>query len=320
MSESGYQISERVAQHWLFAFGDDGQAVVADGSLRLNAAVARWGLADLSPMSESYWGSVFSAFGPDGCPVVLKVNPRTPGQKENWISDHESEPQALGFWTEREQLAPRVYQTAHAGSTYLMEHCLPGTTLREANLSSLETVQVLGVLAQRLHGCYEDGDSLGLAAQRLRDFHKVRKWETALAGTREAGTLQSLLATSDYDALLHTDLHGDNVVLGDGRWKAIDPIPVIGDRHAEIYALIFHPAFLQAVPSGQTAARNYVEAHLSTYCEAAGLDFDRAAAWLRCRLLYRIWRAERENDPEDETWTRYLPRIVELLPEAALQP
>jgi streptomycin 6-kinase len=313
-----YRISERVAEHWRFGFGENGEAVVADGQRRLDDAVQLWGLTDLVPLGESYWGSAFSCSAGDRTPVVLKINPRTPTVGGGWENDHACEPLAVQFWAARGNLAPEVYGRAHSNSTYLMEHCQPGTTLRTSRLSALEVTITLGKLARHMHALYRPDDRDQLDAPHISRSPEASKWRLSVAGTREASALEALMAANDEDTLLHLDLHADNVIEGLRGWQVIDPIPVIGDRHAEVYALMFHPAFLESIPSGQIAARRHVETHLAAYCDFADLDFDRAATWLRIRLMYRIWRAERENDEEDQSWVCALPRVVELLPEYAL--
>jgi streptomycin 6-kinase len=106
-----------------------------------------------------------------------------------------------------------------------------------------------------------------------------------------------------------------NVILGQRGWKVIDPIPAIGDVNSEVYAFMYNPMWLSAIPQDKVAAKHYVEQHLSLYCNKAKLDQDRATAWLHCRLLHRISIAQQQNDSLEKHWTDLLPRVVELLPQ-----
>jgi len=311
-------IPERVAGHWLegshASFGIHGPAVADDASARLTDAVARWGLTDLDSLGESYWGAAFTARAGE-TDVVLKINPRTPTPAGGWVSEHAAEPQALAFWRARCDLAPAIRGWAHMDSAYLMERCQPGTPLRDTGMDALEVTWTLGRLCGTLHRSCQKGDWVRVAAPRLNRSQEAQRWRDALAGTPEGALLDSLLTASGPATLLHLDLHGTNVLAHHDQWRVIDPLPAIGDPHADIYALIFHPAFLSGIPHRPQAARLYVGTHLAAYCEAAGLGVERAAAWLRCRAAYRIWRADRENDQQDASWTDLLPRMVAALPE-----
>lgn len=86
--------------------------------------------------------------------------------------------------------------------------------------------------------------------------------------------------------LLHTDLHGANVLGGtrDGHpaWVAIDPKPAAGDRAVEVAPLLWNRADeLGAGPDLRWSLRRRLE----IVCEAAQIDQDRARAWAIVREM-----------------------------------
>jgi Aminoglycoside/hydroxyurea antibiotic resistance kinase len=302
------EISSRIASRWRFQWpGPDGEKVVMDATRRLAAAVREWSLAGLTPMSESYWGATFAARS-HGREVVLKVNPRAPDGR----SPHSPEVKALRLWSTG-GVAPEILDSRDGGATYMMRRCLPGTMLMDAERDPLRIVEILGGTCRDAHrlDSFESGTFTDLAGS-----DEAAKWSAALRGTREATTLHELLAPRSDDVLLHLDLHCANVLWAGDRWQIIDPIPHLGDPNADIYALIFNPSFLHGMPENKRAATAFVHRHLLAYARSAGLDLDRAVAWLRVRSVYRLWRAEREQDAADMTWTSKLGRMVELLPDA----
>ena len=307
-SASSPQISDWIASRWRFRWpGSDGERVVADAAWRLETAVREWSLDELVPMSESYWGVVFGAKS-HGREVVLKVNPRTP----DGGSPHSPEAKALEQWAMTSGIAPEILNSRDGGATFLMQRCLPGTTLMDAERDPIRIVEILGRVCRTAHLLASSDRG---TFTHLADSEEAARWSAALRGTREATALCKLLMPRSDDVLLHLDLHCANVLWAGDRWQIVDPIPHVGDPNADIYALIFNPALLHGMPSDKRSAGLFVHRHLVSYVRNAGLDLDRATAWLRVRSLYRLWRAEREQDVADMGWTSKLARLVELLPD-----
>ena len=89
-------------------------------------------------------------------------------------------------------------------------------------------------------------------------------------------------------ALLHGDLHYDNVLAGDREpWLVIDPKPLAGDPHYEPAPMLWN-RWDEVVASGDV--RDAVRRRFHTLVDAAGLDEDRARDWAVLRVvLNAVW-------------------------------
>jgi streptomycin 6-kinase len=185
---------------------------------------------------------------------------------------------ALELWS-RHGVAPRVHGSRDGGHTVLMERVRPGHNLRHTSAGALEIVETLGRLCPLIHLAGQEQ-----RFRRLRDATDVDSWRRQLAGTRERDELEGLLAPSDEHRLLHIDLHWLNALRGPGGWVVIDPKPVVGDPHAEVFGFFDGPP-LEALPDGRRAAREHVRTLTDAYARCSGLDRDRLEAWIRIRAL-----------------------------------
>ena len=103
---------------------------------------------------------------------------------------------------------------------------------------------------------------------------------------------RQLLAQPQAQHVLHGDLHQANVLrAADGRWKAIDPKGVVGERGFELAVLLCNPEW--PWPSDQvlwTAAQQIAE--------ASGLPLPRLLQWTAVRAaLSAAWFLEDGNAP-----------------------
>ena len=102
-------------------------------------------------------------------------------------------------------------------------------------------------------------------------------------------------------ALLHGDLHYDNVLAGDREpWLVIDPKPLAGDPHYEPAPMLWN-RWDEVVASGDV--RDAVRRRFHTLVDAAGLDEDRARDWAVLRVvLNAVWevRDASAGRPVDE--------------------
>jgi streptomycin 6-kinase len=83
--------------------------------------------------------------------------------------------------------------------------------------------------------------------------------------------------------LLHGDLHYLNVLAAEREpWLAIDPKPLSGDPHLEPAPMLWN-RWEEALATGD--ARSEVRRRFHTMVDVAGLDEDRARAWMVLRLV-----------------------------------
>jgi streptomycin 6-kinase len=140
------------------------------------------------------------------------------------------------------------------------------------------------------------------APPQLRRLSEVcARWGTALAALPRGAALphrlvqqavslaRDLAADPETDGVLvHGDLHGDNVLEAPpgsayaGDWVVIDPKPLSGDPHLEPAPMLWN-RWDEAVATGDV--RDAVRRRFFTLVDTAGLDEDRARAWVVLRLV-----------------------------------
>ena len=107
--------------------------------------------------------------------------------------------------------------------------------------------------------------------------------------------------------VVHGDLHYENVLAdADGSWVVIDPKPMSGDPHYEPAPMLWNRwDEVLAAPDARAAVRR----RFHTLVDDAGLDEDRARAWVVVRSVVNAhWtvqdagRARRDLDPDDRAW------------------
>ena len=225
----------------------------------------------------------------DGHAVVLKVHPR--GHREE--RELAGEAAALGAWS-GSGAAVELLAQRDRGLTLLLERVSPGLPLDESGLAGGRRLEVLGEVARRIHRLSGEAPAgvFGLAEY-------CSPWRGVLAGTPESlEELDALLGTSPEPVVLHSDLHGGNVLAHDDGWVAIDPHGLIGDRNAEIWSLIdpLSPV-LDADPAAARAA-------VAAFAAAAELDPVRASRWARLRAVAeaRTIEVDEAADADDRIW------------------
>lgn len=98
--------------------------------------------------------------------------------------------------------------------------------------------------------------------------------------------------------LIHGDLHYENVLSADREpWLVIDPKPMSGDPHYEIAPMLWDRWDELA-----GYVREGVRRRFYTLSEAAGLDVDRARAWVIVRMMHNAMWELTENEVPDGKW------------------
>ena len=99
--------------------------------------------------------------------------------------------------------------------------------------------------------------------------------------------------------IIHTDLHYDNVLSGDRKpWLVIDPKPLSGDPAFEIAPLLWN-RWDEILATGN--ARNAIRHRFETVVDVAGLDEERASAWVVLRMMVNaMWEVEDPSPASDE--------------------
>ena len=91
--------------------------------------------------------------------------------------------------------------------------------------------------------------------------------------------------------LIHGDLHYENVMAADrAPWLVIDPKPMSGDPHYELAPMLWNRFDELGSPQRHQSTRDGLRRRFHTLVDAAGLDEDRARAWVVVReVLNAMW-------------------------------
>jgi streptomycin 6-kinase len=169
------------------------------------------------------------------------------------------------------------------------QHALLLERLRPQHLESLSDYEAAGVIGELYRQIHVP------AMPQLRTLSSLVDHWTAGFSTlprnapiphrlvEQAGALaRDLIADPRTDAVvLHGNLHPGNVLAADRQpWLAIAPRPVNGDPHFEIAPMLWHRWDELA-----GYIRDGVRTRFYTLIDAAGLDEDRARAWVIVRVV-----------------------------------
>jgi streptomycin 6-kinase len=246
------------------------------------AALAdRWSLRvgePFQPGGQCSWTAPVT--GPAGAGLVLKVGFRSSSGEER------DEAAGLRLWDGNG--AVRLHAAHESDSAYalLIERCLPGTPLGRA-LPEPEQDQVVTGLLRLLWSQPHTGYPFRPLAQMCAAWADEFERDYAAAGTVDrldpglarAGIalFRALPQTAGREALLCTDLHGENILAALRRpWLVIDPKPYIGDPAYDVLQHMLNCDERLAADPGGLALR---------MADLAGLDGGRVRQWLFARSV-----------------------------------
>ncbi|HET6313771.1 MAG TPA: aminoglycoside phosphotransferase family protein [Chloroflexia bacterium] len=258
----------------------------ADWLERLPALLAyceqRWSLTVMPPFALSY-NYVAPALRNDGRRIVLKVG--FPG------AELMSEIEALLLYDGRG--IAQLLDTDQERGVLLLERLSPGTPLSRLTDDEQATSIAAGVM--RL---------LWRPAPPEHPFPTVARWALGLGRLREhfGGTtgpfparlveqaeslFAELLASAPEQALLHGDLHHDNILAAEREpWLAIDPKGLVGEPAYEVGALMRNQ--LPQPLAGEYASR-FLARRLDQLAEELGLERARLHGWSLAQAVLSAW-------------------------------
>jgi streptomycin 6-kinase len=112
---------------------------------------------------------------------------------------------------------------------------------------------------------------------------------------------RDLITGSADDTVLHGNLHYRNVLAADREpWLAIAPQPMNGDSHYELAPMLWH-----RWDELTGNIRHGVRARFYTLVDVAGLDEERARAWIMVRVVHEATRVL-GGDGDTATLTKYV--------------
>lgn len=266
-------------------FGAEGEAFLRNLPEQLDEYAQRWQLTLLPAFDNLSYNYVTPALRQDGSEVVLKLG----------VPHHES-------WSEHAALAfyagvgcVRLLEADPARATLLLERLRPGAILRPTAFENDETATA--ILADTMDALWRPAPdshtmlTIGVWAQEMAALRATFGGGTGpfpphLVETAER-LFAELLASSSPPVVLHGDLHHDNVLSApDGRWLAIDPKGVIGEREFEVYALLRNPL---GYPLRQPDPARVLRRRLDQLADRLTLDRTRMRLWSAAQCVLSAW-------------------------------
>lgn len=264
-----------------------------DGLPRLiRAQLDEWDLHTDGPAFHGYCSIVLPVRTSEGAPAVLKIA----------FPDDESEHEHLALRRWAGAGAVRLLRADPHRRVILLEQ------LQQRNLNELwdiEACEIVAGLYSQIHvPALPQLRSLAECTERwTADLTRLprnapvprRLVEQAIALGKELAADPATTGT-----LIHGDLHYENVLAADrAPWLVIDPKPMNGDPHYEIAPMLWNRWDELA-----GYVRDGVRRRLSTLVDAAGLDADRARAWVIVRMLHNaMWELTETADPDADSLT-----------------
>jgi streptomycin 6-kinase len=274
--------------------------------------VDEWGLTDLEPLPTSYVGLsvVLQGRSPTYGDVVVKLTDVDGGSRREAV--------ALRAWDGRgavRLLAHDVHRPA-----LLLERLTPGTPLTTSGLDDDTATRTIAEVAARL-AITPTGEAATLPdyAEWVNDFNGYGT-TYGVAGpidpdlvTAARQRLDDLLTTAPAHALLHGDLHHDNVLLHQGEWVAIDPKGHVGDPASEPAQMLFNPMpYVSRLTEAELS--RLVLRRLDVWAEASSLDPERVRGWALVKsVVAEIW--DLEDGPEDKPFEGLPSRVGAVIME-----
>lgn len=256
---------------------------------RLAACRQRWSLRLGERLAGGFRSDVYTAVCPDGTDAVLKLC--------GTLAEAHAEVAALRAWTGSGASVALLDSDERLGAL-LLERLRPGTPMPRGDVA---TVQVAAAMLSALHarppGGFAFRDVAGSFPSRegwVRDdlayFRRpLGEPERAVAAERAlpaAGALMERLAANTLrKVLLHGDFLTKNLLRAGDGYRAIDPMPRLGDPCADV---------------GIFATDQPASLIMDTAAELArilDLDVDRAAAWSVVWTVMQAAQAWRKDQP-----------------------
>lgn len=266
-------------------FGDRGAAWLQRLPALIATCEARWSIAVDAPLPGLTYNYVAGATGADGAALILKLGVPNPELR--------SEIDALRAYDGRGCV--RLLAWDREEGALLLERLRPGTPL--SGLCAADDEGATSIAADVMRALWRP-------APTEHSFPTVGRWAAGfqrLRGRFGGGTgplperrvrqaeqiFADLLASSGEPALLHGDLHHDNILdAGDGSWRAIDPKGVVGEPAYEVGALLRNPLpALLALPHPE----RILARRLDQLAEELSLDRQRLLDWALAQAVLSAW-------------------------------
>jgi streptomycin 6-kinase len=252
--------------------------------------LAEWTLRPDGPPTHGFCSLVLPVRTQDDDPAVLKIS----------FPDAESEHEHLALQRWGGAGAVRLLRADPHRRALLLER------LRAENLNALGDIEACEVVA----GLYHRLHVPALPQLRTLTSYVKRETDDLSALTRSAPIPRRLVehATAlgrdlagdqtSTGRIIHGDLHYENVLAADREpWLVIDPKPMNGDPHYELAPMLWNRWDELAGDVREGVRRRFY-----ALVDAAGLDEDRARAWVIVRTMHNAMWQLQEGPRADPKW------------------
>jgi streptomycin 6-kinase len=283
VSAAGRPIPEAFARATREVYGERGEAWLAALPARLAALERRWAITLEAPFPGLFYNYVAPARRADGEAVVLKAG--VPNR------ELETEIAALRHYHGRGSV--RLLEADPEAGALLLERLEPGTPLAVLDDDEAATRIAAGVMRELWRPAppehaFPSVADWGEGFERLRArFDRGTGPLPAALVERAEGLFRELLASAAPSALLHGDLHHENILAaGRAPWLAIDPKGVVGEPAYETGAFLRNP-----LPRILAAAdpRGLLERRIEIFTAELGLERERLRGWALAQVLLSAW-------------------------------
>ena len=258
-----YQM-DKLATNITNIYGSQGNKWLVAIPEKIAAIQKRFGLTALQPVTNLSHNYVLTGMQGD-VPVILKLS--------HDVDSLNTEAAALVAFADYNA----VSILAHADGVLLLSRLMPGHSLKTyfAGQDPIATT-IAAKLMQQLHQA---------PIPLQHNFPHIKDWLTTLDKAlnipepylQQAKSLRdNLLATMPTTALLHGDLHHDNILASNDAWLAIDPKGVIGEPCYEIAAFIRNPIPELLATENHAAI---IQQRISLFARLLALPEQRIVAW-----------------------------------------
>jgi streptomycin 6-kinase len=260
--------------------------------------LAQWELRPDGTAAHGSGALILPVRSPEGSAAILKIG----------FPDAESEQEHLVLRRWGGQGAVRLLRADPHHRAVLLERLRPQNL---TTLPDLEACEIIAGLYRRLQipalpqlpslTSYVEqwSDDLRTMSRNAPIPHRLVEQAITLGRELTADTSGSTVPGS----VLHGDLHYESVLAADREpWLAIAPKPLNGDPHYELAPLLWHRWDELA-----GHIRDGVRARFHTLVNVAGLDEERARAWVVVRVVHEATRELERGSRADTTMlTKYV--------------
>lgn len=263
-------------------YGEAGKIWLAQLPNQIELLATKWNFRFIQKVPDlSYSFVAIVELNTQGKSAVLKITP-----------DHKrtlSELHCLQCFTKG---VPQIYAFDEENNMLLLEHIKPGRSLKTL-VQAGQDETATRVICQAILTLQSEQKIIFTfqhLSELIKDLTDLKGHMDEYLLSKAISLFHDLTSDRSQDVLLHGDLHHDNLIKHSDSWKVIDPHGYLGDRVAEVGAMIRNP--FDCFPKEHPPAV-IVEKRLKILVEELPFDKQRIKAWAFCMtILSAAWNMQ----------------------------